>query len=81
MNICQRSARTPAIAHIQNLSAAADDGKKGGALNHADVPIVDYDDPDYLPLPEYPFRPNEPLDVKKQRCVFGLCNYITFRSL
>lgn len=29
--------------------------------------IVDYDDPDYLPLPEYPVRPNEPLDIRKQR--------------
>jgi len=29
--------------------------------------IVDYEDPDYLPLPEYPVRPNEPLDIRKQR--------------
>lgn len=29
--------------------------------------IVDYEDPDYLPLPEYPVRPNEPLDTRKQR--------------
>ncbi|XP_054739023.1 succinate dehydrogenase assembly factor 2-A, mitochondrial [Anastrepha obliqua] len=39
-------------------------------LNHADVPIIDYDDPDYLPLPEYPLRPNEPLEVRKQRLIY-----------
>ncbi|KAH8284503.1 hypothetical protein KR018_000881, partial [Drosophila ironensis] len=32
--------------------------------------IVDYDDPDYLPLPEYPPRPNEPLEVRKQRLLY-----------
>ncbi|EDV37863.1 uncharacterized protein Dana_GF11203 [Drosophila ananassae] len=32
--------------------------------------IVDYDDPDYLPLPEYPVRPNEPLDIRKQRLLY-----------
>lgn len=31
--------------------------------------IVDYEDPDYLPLPEYPVRPNEPLETRKQRWV------------
>lgn len=47
---------------------------EGNKLNHpvkvannADIPIVDYEDPDYLPLPEYPKKPNEPLDIKKQR--------------
>ncbi|XP_017027751.1 succinate dehydrogenase assembly factor 2-B, mitochondrial [Drosophila kikkawai] len=32
--------------------------------------IVDYEDPDYLPLPEYPARPNEPLNIRKQRLVY-----------
>ncbi|KAH8392703.1 hypothetical protein KR200_009749, partial [Drosophila serrata] len=32
--------------------------------------IVDYEDPDYLPLPEYPTRPNEPLDIRKQRLLY-----------
>ncbi|EDW74686.1 uncharacterized protein Dwil_GK15773 [Drosophila willistoni] len=31
--------------------------------------IVDYDGPD-LPLPEYPQRPNEPLEIRKQRLVY-----------
>uniref|UniRef100_A0A1A9ZCV5 SDH assembly factor 2 n=1 Tax=Glossina pallidipes TaxID=7398 RepID=A0A1A9ZCV5_GLOPL len=38
--------------------------------NNADIPIVDYEDPDYLPLPEYPKKPNEPLDIKKQRLLY-----------
>ncbi|XP_036333158.1 succinate dehydrogenase assembly factor 2-A, mitochondrial [Rhagoletis pomonella] len=47
------------------------DGKdKSEVLNHADVPIIDYDDPDYLPLPEYPLRPDEPLQVRKQRLIY-----------
>ncbi|XP_033252436.1 succinate dehydrogenase assembly factor 2-A, mitochondrial-like isoform X2 [Drosophila miranda] len=33
----------------------------------SDDVIVDYEDPDYLPLPEYPVRPNEPLETRKQR--------------
>ncbi|XP_017073270.1 succinate dehydrogenase assembly factor 2-A, mitochondrial [Drosophila eugracilis] len=32
--------------------------------------IVDYEDPDYLPLPEYPVRPNEPLNIRKQRLLY-----------
>ncbi|KAH8355065.1 hypothetical protein KR093_004598, partial [Drosophila rubida] len=32
--------------------------------------IVDFDDPDHLPLPEYPKRPNEPLQKRKQRLVY-----------
>ncbi|XP_022222668.2 succinate dehydrogenase assembly factor 2-A, mitochondrial [Drosophila obscura] len=32
--------------------------------------IVDYEDPDYLPLPEYPARPNEPLETRKQRLIY-----------
>lgn len=44
-----------------------DDKDKVKVLNNADVPIIDYDDPDYLPLPEYPLRPDEPLEVRKQR--------------
>ncbi|XP_037949368.1 succinate dehydrogenase assembly factor 2-A, mitochondrial [Teleopsis dalmanni] len=39
-------------------------------FNHSDLPIIDYEDPDYLPLPEYPMRPNEPLDVRKQRLIY-----------
>lgn len=74
---------TPLLARTQRFSAGAagGDGKDGKqeVVNHADVPIIDYEDPDYLPLPEYPFRPDEPLDVKKQRCVrynyfFVKCN-------
>ncbi|KAI9577636.1 succinate dehydrogenase assembly factor 2-B, mitochondrial [Glossina fuscipes] len=38
--------------------------------NNADIPIVDYNDPDYLPLPEYPKKSNEPLDIKKQRLLY-----------
>jgi len=29
--------------------------------------IVDYDDPPHLPVPEYPVRPDEPLETRKQR--------------
>lgn len=47
-----------------------DDTDKGKVLNNADVPIIDYDDPDYLPLPEYPMRPDEPLQVRKQRLIY-----------
>ncbi|XP_067627208.1 succinate dehydrogenase assembly factor 2-A, mitochondrial-like [Eurosta solidaginis] len=51
--------------------ASGGDGKdKTEVLNHADVPIIDYDDPDYLPLPEYPLRPDEPLEVRKQRLIY-----------
>ncbi|EDW31589.1 GL10881 [Drosophila persimilis] len=36
----------------------------------SDDVIVDYEDPDYLPLPEYPVRPNEPLETRKQRLLY-----------
>ncbi|XP_030387227.1 succinate dehydrogenase assembly factor 2-A, mitochondrial [Scaptodrosophila lebanonensis] len=32
--------------------------------------IVDFDDPDHLPIPEYPARPNEPLARRKQRLIY-----------
>ncbi|XP_013111679.1 succinate dehydrogenase assembly factor 2-B, mitochondrial isoform X1 [Stomoxys calcitrans] len=63
---------TPLLARTQRYSAAGGDGKDGKkeVVNHADVPIIDYEDPDYLPLPEYPFKADEPLDIKKQRLVY-----------
>ncbi|KAH8290366.1 hypothetical protein KR054_002340 [Drosophila jambulina] len=38
--------------------------------------IVDYDDPPHLPVPEYPARPDEPLETRKQR--YGHKLYIHF---
>ncbi|KAH8403762.1 hypothetical protein KR215_002393, partial [Drosophila sulfurigaster] len=32
--------------------------------------IVDFEDPEHLPLPEYPKRPNEPLNKRKQRLLY-----------
>ncbi|KAH8401085.1 hypothetical protein KR009_003006, partial [Drosophila setifemur] len=32
--------------------------------------IVDYDDPPHLPVPEYPSRPDEPLETRKQRLLY-----------
>ncbi|XP_033247202.1 succinate dehydrogenase assembly factor 2-A, mitochondrial [Drosophila miranda] len=32
--------------------------------------IVDYDDPPHLPVPEYPLRPDEPLETRKQRLLY-----------
>ncbi|KAH8254729.1 hypothetical protein KR032_011999, partial [Drosophila birchii] len=32
--------------------------------------IVDYDDPPHLPVPEYPARPDEPLETRKQRLLY-----------
>ncbi|XP_017077804.1 succinate dehydrogenase assembly factor 2-B, mitochondrial [Drosophila eugracilis] len=34
------------------------------------VEIVDYDDPPHLPVPEYPVRPDEPLETRKQRLLY-----------
>lgn len=38
--------------------------------NNRDIPIIDYDDPDYLPLPVYPAKINEPLQQKKARLTY-----------
>ncbi|XP_016987235.1 succinate dehydrogenase assembly factor 2-B, mitochondrial [Drosophila rhopaloa] len=32
--------------------------------------IVDYEDPPHLPVPEYPVRPEEPLETRKQRLLY-----------
>ncbi|EDW79854.1 uncharacterized protein Dwil_GK18008 [Drosophila willistoni] len=32
--------------------------------------IIDYDDPTHLPVPEYPLRPDEPLETRKQRLLY-----------
>ncbi|XP_029406935.1 succinate dehydrogenase assembly factor 2-A, mitochondrial [Bactrocera dorsalis] len=67
----QGSRRT--ILRMQTFSSKAtigDDKNKVKVLNNADVPIIDYEDPDYLPLPEYPLRPDEPLEVRKQRLIY-----------
>ncbi|KAM8713363.1 hypothetical protein ACLKA7_013644 [Drosophila subpalustris] len=32
--------------------------------------IVDFDDPEHLPLPVYPKRPDEPLEKRKQRLLY-----------
>ncbi|XP_018791905.1 PREDICTED: succinate dehydrogenase assembly factor 2-A, mitochondrial [Bactrocera latifrons] len=61
------------ILRMQTFSSKAtigDDKNKAKVLNNADVPIIDYEDPDYLPLPEYPLRPDEPLEVRKQRLIY-----------
>jgi len=29
--------------------------------------VIDYEDPSHLPLPQYPVRPDEPLQARKQR--------------
>lgn len=58
------------MLRMQTFSSKATTGgdkDKIKVLNNADVPIIDYEDPDYLPLPEYPLRPDEPLEVRKQR--------------
>ncbi|KAM7341612.1 succinate dehydrogenase assembly factor 2-A, mitochondrial [Cochliomyia hominivorax] len=70
-NIYQKTL-IPALARTQRFASTAggNDGKQKEVINNADVPIIDYDDPDYLPLPEYPFKANEPLEVKKQRLVY-----------
>ncbi|XP_039955748.1 succinate dehydrogenase assembly factor 2-A, mitochondrial [Bactrocera neohumeralis] len=69
--LSQGSRRT--ILRMQTFSSKAtigDDKNKLKVLNNADVPIIDYEDPDYLPLPEYPLRPDEPLEVRKQRLIY-----------
>ncbi|CAD7012917.1 succinate dehydrogenase assembly factor 2-A, mitochondrial [Ceratitis capitata] len=71
--LCAGSRRS--ILRLQPFSTIkpTDDGdlkEKAKVLNHADVPIIDYEDPDYLPLPEYPLRPDEPLEVRKQRLIY-----------
>lgn len=61
------------ILRMQTYSSKGtigDDKNKVKVLNNADVPIIDYEDPDYLPLPEYPLRPDEPLEVRKQRLIY-----------
>ncbi|XP_069965170.1 succinate dehydrogenase assembly factor 2-A, mitochondrial [Bactrocera oleae] len=67
----QGSRRT--MLRMQTFSSKATTGgdkDKIKVLNNADVPIIDYEDPDYLPLPEYPLRPDEPLEVRKQRLIY-----------
>lgn len=39
-------------------------------INNADVPIMDFEDPDYLPLPQYQAKINESLDKRKQRLIY-----------
>ncbi|XP_055840257.1 succinate dehydrogenase assembly factor 2-A, mitochondrial isoform X2 [Episyrphus balteatus] len=39
--------------------------------NLADIPIIDFEDnPDHLPIPEYPVKLNEPLEQQKQRLLY-----------
>lgn len=38
--------------------------------NHADIPIIDVNDQVELPIPEYPFKINEPLEQRKQRLIY-----------
>lgn len=32
--------------------------------------VIDYEDPSHLPLPQYPSRPDEPLQARKQRLLY-----------
>ncbi|XP_062130755.1 succinate dehydrogenase assembly factor 2, mitochondrial [Drosophila sulfurigaster albostrigata] len=32
--------------------------------------VIDYEDPSHLPLPQYPARPDEPLQARKQRLLY-----------
>lgn len=47
-------------------------GKDNGpkVINNADVPIMDFEDPEYLPLPQYPVKINESLEKRKQRLIY-----------
>lgn len=59
----RRSLVSPALI-VSNLQRGAATTQSSGT---ADDVIVDFDDPEHLPLPEYPKRPDEPLHKRKQR--------------
>lgn len=58
----RRNLVRPALI-VSNLQRSAATQSSGTA----DDVIVDFDDPEHLPLPEYPKRPDEPLHKRKQR--------------
>ncbi|KAH8418293.1 hypothetical protein KR222_002986, partial [Zaprionus bogoriensis] len=64
LQLCRGMVRS-ALMMTTCQRGAAD--KSSGTLD--DV-IVDFEDPDYLPLPEYPKRPCEPLHERKQRLLY-----------
>ncbi|XP_030375736.1 succinate dehydrogenase assembly factor 2-A, mitochondrial [Scaptodrosophila lebanonensis] len=43
---------------------------RGSSLDIQQCNVIDYDDPQHLPQPEYPMRPNEPLTTRKQRLIY-----------
>ncbi|KAL5288693.1 SDHAF2 family protein [Megaselia abdita] len=49
-------------------SSTEKDGPK--VINNANVPIMDFEDPDYLPLPQYQAKINEPLEKRKSRLLY-----------
>ncbi|XP_062133101.1 succinate dehydrogenase assembly factor 2, mitochondrial [Drosophila sulfurigaster albostrigata] len=63
----------PQLLLCRNLARSVLRTWSRGASNSEttqDDVIVDFDDPDHLPLPEYPKRPNEPLNKRKQRLLY-----------
>lgn len=67
---CLNVIRNISPAHPRRYSTSGFDGKDGGVNKHNGVPPmvdVDYNEPQSLPLPVYPKRPDETLEVKKQR--------------
>ncbi|XP_055380793.1 succinate dehydrogenase assembly factor 2-B, mitochondrial-like [Condylostylus longicornis] len=62
----KRSCRLVKDAH-RTLSSGSD--KSDGPVN-GNIPMIDYDDPDYLPIPQYPAKINEPLEQKRQRLLY-----------
>ncbi|XP_034107629.1 succinate dehydrogenase assembly factor 2, mitochondrial [Drosophila albomicans] len=63
----------PQLLLCRNLARSVLRTWSRGASNSEttqDDVIVDFDDPEHLPLPEYPKRPNEPLNKRKQRLLY-----------
>lgn len=55
---------------IQSRCSFSTEDKGPKVINNADVPIVDFQDPDYLALPQYPAKINESLEKRKQRLLY-----------
>lgn len=55
---------------IPSRFSSTTDDKGPKVINNADVPILDFEDPDYLPLPQYPAKLNESLEKRKARLLY-----------
>ncbi|XP_034476609.1 succinate dehydrogenase assembly factor 2, mitochondrial [Drosophila innubila] len=69
--LCSTAARRVLLPWAAPKRFASSSQSGADKTEYATPPeVIDYEDPSHLPLPQYPVRPDEPLQARKQRLLY-----------